>query len=136
MLRKLMLATTIAALGTGLSAQCATTTATNNAGTVTLEVDGTVPMAFAFFAVGDTTGATAINLGNFGTLALGLATPFVAAPAGLTDLAGDASLSFTVPASAPAGTYYAQAVTVGFGVTPGTGLTLDFCVANVASFSL
>ncbi|MFT6078075.1 MAG: hypothetical protein ACJA0V_000319 [Planctomycetota bacterium] len=93
-------------------------------------------MAFAFFAVGDTTGTTAINLGNFGTLTLGLAAPFVAAPAGFTDINGDASLSFQVPATGPTGTYYAQAVTVGFGIVPGTGLSLSFCSGDVASFTL
>ncbi|MFT4843846.1 MAG: hypothetical protein ACJA0V_002169 [Planctomycetota bacterium] len=136
MLRKLLLAMTVAALGAGLSAQCATTSAANNAGTVTLDVDGTAPMAFAFFAVGDTLGTTAINLGSFGTLTLGLAAPFVPAVAGLTDINGDASLSFSVPATAPAGTYYAQGVTIGFGVTPGTGVTLDICAGDVASFIL
>lgn len=136
MMRKLLLALTIACLSAGLSAQCATTSASNNAGTVTLEVDGDTPMAFAFFVVGDTTGSTAINLGNFGTLTLGLAAPFVPAPAGFTDMNGDASLSFEVPATAPAGTYYAQAVTVGFDIVPGTGLSLDFCAGDVASFTL
>lgn len=136
MLRKLVLATAIATMGAGLSAQCATTTAVNNAGTVTLSADGTSPMSFAFFVVGDTTGATTINLGNFGTLTLGLVAPFIPAPAGMTDMNGDASLSFDVPAAAPAGTYYAQAVLVGFDIVPGTGLSLDICAGDVASFTL
>lgn len=136
MLRKLLLATTVAALGAGLSAQCATTTAVNNAGTVTLAVDGTAPMAFAFFAVGDTTGTTAINLGSIGTLTLGLTAPFVPAVAGLTDTNGDASLSFSVPSTAPTGTYYAQAVTIGLTITPGTGVTWSICSGDVASFTL
>lgn len=136
MLQKILAATAAVALATSLSAQCnTTTTASNNAGEVTLAANG-APMSFAFFALGDTTGSTAINLGNFGTLTLGLDTPFVAVPAGLTDMNGDASVTFSVPASAPAGTYHAQAVTVEFSIAPGSGVSLDFCAGNVASFSI
>jgi len=136
MLQKILAATAALALATGLSAQCATTTtATNNAGTVTLAANG-APMAFAFFALGDTTGSTSISLGNFGTLTLGLDQPFVPVPAGLTDANGDAEVTFTVPSSAPAGTYHAQAVTVEFDIVPGTGPSLSFCAGNVASFSI
>ena len=72
MLHKILAATAALALATGLSAQCATTTtAANNSGTVTLALNG-APMSFALFALGDTTGTTAINLGNLGTLELGL----------------------------------------------------------------
>ncbi|MCK5940606.1 MAG: hypothetical protein KAI24_01455 [Planctomycetes bacterium] len=137
MLRNAFLAAAVCAFAGAASAQCsATVTATNNAGQVTIDLDGDAPMAFAFFVVGDTLGTTPINLGNFASFDLGLAAPFVPAPAGLTDINGDVSLSFAVPSTAPAGTYYVQGVTVGFAFTPGTPPSIDVCTSNVASLSI
>jgi len=136
MLHKILAATAALALATGLSAQCATTTtAANNSGTVTLALNG-APMSFALFALGDTTGTTAINLGNLGTLELGLEAPFIAVPGGLTDMSGDASISFEVPSTAPAGTWYAQGVTIEFSFSPGGPPSFGICSGNVASFSI
>ena len=134
MLRNTLLAA--AALAGAASAQCATITAANNAGQVTIDLDGTAPMAFAWIVLGDTQGTTPVNLGSLASFDLGLAAPFYPAPAGLTDMDGDASLSFSVPSTAPTGTYYVQGLTIGFDIVPGTGLGLDVCVSDVASLTL
>ncbi|MFN3240266.1 MAG: hypothetical protein ACE37K_02010 [Planctomycetota bacterium] len=136
MLRTAILAAAALSFVNVASAQCATVTAANNAGEISIDLDGSDPMRFAFVVLGDTQGTTPINLGNFASFDLGLAAPFVPAPLGLTDMNGDASLTFTPPTTAPAGTYYVQGVTVGFDIVPGTGLSLDVCVSDVASFAL
>lgn len=118
------------------SGQCATTAATNNAGSLTLDLDGSTAMSFCIFVLGDTQGTTTVNIGPLATVDLGLAAPFVPAAAGFTDMNGDASLTFQVPSVVPAGTYYAQGVTAGFSITPGTGISFDVCAATVASFTL
>ena len=73
---------------------------------------------------------------GFATVDLGLAAPFVPAFAGFTDMNGDASLTVQLPSVVPAGTYYAQGVSAGVTVTPGTGISFNVCAATVASFTL
>lgn len=118
------------------SAQCASATATNNAGSLTLDLDGSAPMAFCIFVLGDTQGTTPVSIGSLASVDLGLAAPFVPVPAGLTDISGDASLTLQLPSVVPAGSYYAQGLTVGFVFSPGTGISFDVCASTVASFVL
>lgn len=136
MLRSLVLASAICALAGSAAAQCSSLTVTNTNGTVDLDLDGSDPMAFGFFVIGETAGTTTVNLGSWATFDLGLVAPFYPVPAGLTDANGDVSYSFELPANAPAGTWYVQGVTVGFGITPGTGITFDVCASNVATLSI
>lgn len=136
MLRTALLATATLSLASFASAQCSTVTATNNAGEITIDLDGSDAMRFAFIVLGDTLGNTPVSIGNLVSFDLGLAAPFVPAPLGLTDMNGDASLTFTPPTTAPAGTYYVQGLTAGFAIVPGTGISFDVCVSDVASFTL
>ena len=93
-------------------------------------------MSACIFVLGDTQGTTTVNIGSFATVDLGLAAPFVPAFAGFTDMNGDASLTVQLPSVVPAGTYYAQGVSAGVTVTPGTGISFNVCAATVASFTL
>lgn len=136
MLRQALFASSLALFAGAATAQCADLSVTNTAGQVTIDLDGSTPMAFAFVLVGDTAGTTTVSLGSLGTLSLGLAAPFAPLPLGFTDMSGDVSYSFAVPASAPAGTYLLQGVTVGFGFTPGTGISLDLCASDVESLTI
>ncbi|HEB52365.1 MAG TPA: hypothetical protein ENI87_03815 [bacterium] len=140
MLRNILLSSVV--LAGVASAQCSNLSASNNAGDVTLAMSGGAAMSPTFMLVGQTTGTTPISIGNLGSVTLGLAMPFVPAPAGLSDMNGDASLTFTVP-SVVTGTYYFQALTISFSFNPGSGTPgnpgagfgLDFCESNVASLT-
>ena len=136
MLRQILAAGALAGLAATASAQCSSLAATNNAGAVTLDMTGAGAMSFSFFLVGDTTGTTPISIGNLGSVTLGLAAPFVPVPAGWTDMNGDVSLTFDLPATLPAGDYYAQGLSIGFNITPGTGVTFDLCESNVETITV
>ena len=136
MLKASLLVASALTICSAASAQCATATATNNAGSLTLDHDGTAAMSFCIFILGDTQGTTTVNIGPLATVDLGLASPFVPLAAGFTDMNGDASVTFQVPSVVPAGTYYAQGVTAGFSITPGSGISFDVCASTVASFTL
>ncbi len=146
MLRSLLSVALVASFAATASAQCATTTASNNAGEITLSFDGSAPMNFAFFVVGDTTGTTPVAIGSLLSFDLGLEGTFYPVPAGLTDLNGDASITFTAP-STLTGTFYAQGLSIGLsfgggggpgggGGGGGGGFGLSACVGDVASFTL
>ena len=136
MLRVSLLLASALTICAAASAQCATTTATNNAGSVTLALDGSAAFTPCVFILGITQGTTPVNTGGLASVNLGLAAPFVPVSAGLTDIAGDALLTLQQPSVVPSGTYYAQGLTVGFVFTPGTGISFDICASTVASFVL
>jgi hypothetical protein len=142
MLQNFLVAASLLAVATSATAQCTLgVTGTGAPGTsVTFAVDGTVIGGFAFLAIGDTQGTTAINFGPLGTLTLGLAIPFSAVPMGQTNLQGDAVLSLAIPATVPGGAdLFAQGVTLGISM-PGPGgpslPTLSFCATNVVGFHI
>ncbi len=138
MFRTFLLASTLACLGTAAAAQCATlsVTGTGAPGTaLTLTIDGTAAHAFAFVAIGETQGTTSIPLGPLGTLDLGLAMPFVPVPLGLTNAAGDASLTIDVPSQLTTGLdLFGQGVTIGFSFTPPGPPSFSLCTTNVVAF--
>lgn len=145
MLAKFLLASSLLGLAATASAQCSlTVTGTGAPGTtVTFAIDGSSPGAFAFLAIGDTQGTTAINLGALGTLTLGLTFPFTALPVGMTNLQGDATLALDIPAGAQGSLdLFAQGVTLGVslpgpGGPGGPGLPgLTWCTTNVAAFHI
>ena len=145
MLRSILTAALVATLAASASAQCGTTTASNNAGEVTLSFDGSNPMNFAFFVIGDTQGSTPVSIGSFASFTLGLEGTFYPVPGGLTDLSGDASITFTAPSTAT-GTFYVQGLSIGLsfgggggpggGGGGGGGISLDVCEGDVASVTL
>ena len=126
--------------GTARAQNCGDLQVTGNGapGTdVVLDLVGSTPNAFAFCAIGDTQGTTTIHLGSFATLTMDLATPFIPIPMGRTDANGDASLTISVPSGfAQSLDLYGQAVAVDFGIVPGTGISLSFCVSDVEMFHL
>lgn len=138
MFRSLLLASTIVCFAAAATAQCAALSVTGSGapGTaVTLTIDGTAAHAFAFVAIGDTQGTTSIPLGPLGTLDLGLAFPFIPVPVGLTDAAGDASLTINVPTQFTGSLdLFGQGVTIGFSFSPPTPPTFTLCATNVVAF--
>lgn len=85
----------------------------------------------ALVVIGETTGQLNINFGSLGSLQLGLLPPFTVAPMGVTDSAGNATLSVRVPANAPGIDLHGQALTVSFILQPPS---LDFCTSDVVGF--
>ena len=113
-----------------------TVTGTGAPGTsVTFAVDGTAAGAFAILAVSDAAGTTTLNFGSIGTLVLGVNSPFIPLPLGMTDASGDVSRTVNVPnGNIPGVDLVGQGVTVEVAFTG--GLSLTFCTSNVATFHL
>lgn len=89
--------------------------------------------AFAYMLIGVTHGLTSFNYGPLGTLELGIASPFLTAPLGMTDGNGDASLIINLPGSGLANTsFLAQGLTIEVLAGP----TLSFCTSPVQGFSI
>jgi hypothetical protein len=156
MLTKALLAASLGLLAVGANAQCATLSTSGSGApgtTLSFNLDGTTPNAFAWLVVGDTQGSTPINLGSLGSVTLGIALPATIAPMGWTDTSGNASLSLTVP-SVPGLSVdlFAQGVTLGVtiptlpggggpgGGGPGGGgiptIGFTLCASNVVAFHL
>ena len=142
MLRQALLAASTARLASFASAQaCAalSVTGTGAPGTdLVFTLDGSTAGAFAALAVGDTTGTTTLNFGSLGSLTLGLASPFIPLPLGMTDASGDITRTLHVPnvTSIPGVDLFGQGVTFTFTFN-GPGLpTLTFCTTNVVPFHL
>jgi hypothetical protein len=127
----------IAVIAAPSFSQCSTLTVagTINPGeTVTVSVSGATPDSLTFIAIGDP-GSTTIPFPG-GGLVLGLESPFLLLPLGVTDASGDVSQSATVSLNIPAGviqdyTFTVQAVTVSFGTS--WPPTFSFCVSNTAT---
>ncbi|HEU4419885.1 MAG TPA: hypothetical protein VFT55_13215 [Planctomycetota bacterium] len=140
MLAKTLVAACLGLLAANASAQsCATLTVAGTGApgtTLTFDFDGQASGAFAFLAVGATQGTTSIPFGPFGTLTLGLASPFLSLPIGITNASGDVSLAVPVPNGFPASLdLFAQGVTAELTFTPPT-IALTFCTSNVAGFHI
>lgn len=139
MLRHASLFAGMLALAATAHAQCSTLsiTGTGAPGTsLTVSIDGTAAGAIAFLVVGETQGTTPVDLGQLGSFTLGLAAPFVPLPIGMTNAAGDASLSIPVPASFPGSLdLFAQGLTLAFSMGSGTPPTFSFawCASNVGT---
>jgi hypothetical protein len=96
-------------------------------------VTGATADSLTFVVIGHD-GTTTIPLPG-GGLVLGVDSPFLPLPLGVTDAAGDVSQSATVPANIPPGviqndTFTVQAVTVSFTTMP---FAFSFCVSNTAT---
>jgi hypothetical protein len=141
-----MLSRSLLAISAGLFASVASAqscaslsiTGTGAPGTsVTFAVDGTAAGAIAALAISDAAGTTAINLGPLGSLTLGVASPFIPLPLGMTDANGDISRTIQIPnGNIPGVDLVGQGVTIAFTLN-GPGLpTLTFCTTNVVSFHL
>ena len=107
--------------------------------TVTIDVSGATALAPTLLAVGPTAGSTSIPLGPLGTLDLGLASPFSVAPLGMTDAGGSVSTSVALPPASVSFdpiSGFAQAVSIGIGFEPGSGVSLSFCTSNVDDFTI
>src|SRR5262245_1135387 len=65
---------------------------------LTFDLNATDAGAFAVLAVGQTQGTTTIPMGPLGSLTLGLATPFIPIPLGMTNASGDISRTIAIPA--------------------------------------
>jgi hypothetical protein len=140
MLTKSIVAACLGLLAANASAQtCATMTVagTGAPGTsLTFNFDGQASGAFAFLAVGATQGTTSIPFGPLGTLTLGLDSPFLSLPLGMTDASGDVSVSIPVPNGFPASLdLFAQGVTAELTFTPPI-IGLTFCTSNVVGFHI
>ena len=101
---------------------------------VTLAVTGSFDNALTFMAVGQTEGTTTFDF-PLGSLTLGLELPFAIIPIGVTDAAGDLSLSFTTPAGTGI-TLFLQSASIDFTIGGGGPPSLDFCESNVATLDL
>ena len=126
--------TAVAAAGTcSTLAITVTPDATGFVNDIAIDLTGAHPDSLALLAFGETLGTTTIST-PLGGLDLALASPFNLIPLGMTDANGDVAMA----TSAPAGIgldLHAQAITAG--LTPGFPLpSFDFCVSNVADFSL
>jgi hypothetical protein len=118
-----------------VAATCSTLTVTGSGAPGTplaFAVEGAAPNAVAGLVLSGARGATAFNLGLFGTLELGLAQPLVIESIGATDPAGNVGVALNVPAGlSPRIDLFAQAFTVsGSPSSP----TFDFCTTGVAGF--
>lgn len=108
--------------------------------TFTVAVTGSLPSTLVWAAVGDTAGETVFDLGSLGLVTFCLEQPFTLLPIGLSDAAGDTSLSFAVPAGPPLGIdLVAQAAAFAFefdlSVIP-PALTLETCNSSTVALSL
>lgn len=130
MLKLVSLALVAAFAGTPCSDLTVTGSGGNNT-TLTFALSGGAPRSPALMVVGDTTGQFSINIGNLGTLELGLLPPFGLVSMGFTDASGAASTSVRVPRNAPGLDLFAQGFTVQFSANPPS---LDFCTSDVESF--
>jgi len=137
MLKQFALSLSLVLAAGAAQAQCGNLTASGSGapGTaVDLAVTGSTANAPVLCVIGDTLGVTTIQIGSLTTLELGLETPFIPVPMGLSDGNGDASLSINVPSTTTMGLdLHGQAVAIDFGFGPG-GISLGFCVSNTASF--
>jgi len=138
MRKNLLLVATVAICGATIPAQCANLTITGNgaAGTIlTLAIDGTEANQFAFLILGQNLGNTTLPLGPFGTINLDLVQPWFPFPIGLTDAAGDVSVTVDVPLSLPTSTFMnAQGLTLG--ALSGQPPTLNTCTTNTVAFRI
>ena len=140
-IRHLTICLFVVALAGTAGAQCSaalTATGTVSPGsTLNLDLTGADADSLAFLFIGETAGSTTLNFGMLGSLTVGLDTPFIPLPFGFTDMAGDLSQTFSVPAMAtlPDTTVTAQAVTVDFSF--GMGMpSLSFCVSNPVTVTI
>ena len=102
---------------------------------LTIAVSGAPANTPTIVLLSQSTGSTVIPT-PFGTLSLGLASPFSPLPLGTTDANGDASISFQVPAQAAMCVMlYGQALSIEFDITV-VPPTLSFCTSNVAPIAL
>ncbi|MCA8952589.1 MAG: hypothetical protein KDE27_23960 [Planctomycetes bacterium] len=138
MLKSVLLSSALAILTATAPAQCGALTATGTGApgtTVDLTLTGSTPNALAILVVGDTLGTTSIAT-PFATLVLGLESPFLPVPIGLTDGNGDASLTIDVPSAVTQGAdLFGQGVAIDFSFGP-TGPSIAFCVSDTAAFHL
>ena len=101
--------------------------------TVSWSVDGSSPMAPTFLVLGETLGTTSVALLD-DTLDLGLASPFIVVPVGVTDATGALSASFDLPPDLGL-TLYGQSV--GFGIDfTSMPPSIQFCESNVDDVGL
>jgi hypothetical protein len=141
MLRTLLASAAVALLAATASAQsCSNLTIgtvldpTGSTTTVSIDVTGSIPDSLTMMGLSSAPGTTVFAVGPLGQLTLGLESPVAFAPLGMTDSAGDVSLSFDVPSMI--GVDIASQA-VGFGVTFGGGPpSLTFCTSNVVETSL
>ena len=145
MFTKSIVAACLGLLAANATAQCATLTVTGTGAPGTalqFQFDGTANPAFVLLLVGQTQGTTTVPLGPFGSLTLGLATPFIPVPLGFTDASGDVSRSINVPSATTLSLdLFAQGVSTAWVFTPPSpptppSLSLTFCASNVAGFHL
>jgi hypothetical protein len=90
------------------------------------------PRSPALLVIGDTQGTTTLNFGSLGSLTLGLAQPFVAAPLGFTDATGAVTRDVHVPGNVPSSDLFGQGVGITFAPPPNLGL--GFCTTSVVPF--
>ena len=126
-------------LAANASAQCSTLTVTGTGApgtSLTFDINGTDSHAFALLAVGQTQGTTTIQLGPLGSLTLGLATPFIPVPLGLTNTSGDISRTINIPSAATFGVdLFGQGVTAAYSFQPTSPyISVTFCTSNVVGF--
>lgn len=134
-----------------VSAQCTLTiTGSVNPGqTVTIGVSGATANDPTVLVISENAGTSTLNLGLLGSLTLGVTSPYIFFPLGITDGTGSVSQSFGVPAnipSLPTQTLQVQAVSVDIPTftAPGPGgpggppslPTLSFCTSNVAQLQI
>ncbi len=115
---------------------CSTLTVTGTGAANTnlvFALDGAAANSMALMVIGDTTGQFSVNLGQLGTLELGLLPPFAMSPMGFTNASGDASLTVRVPRRVAPADLHAQGFSVEFDMQ---GPSLRFCTSNVATFHI
>lgn len=123
-------------LCTPVLAQCGTLTVTgsiNLGQTITIDVSGAAAGSFVAIAAGDA-GSSTIHFGMT-SITLGVASPFILVPIGMTDAAGHVSVSVTVPANLPASAIHNHTFTVQALVGTFTMMPFGFsiCTSNTAT---
>ena len=144
MLTRSLVSVCLGLLAANASAQsCATLTVTGTGApgtSLTFDLNATDAGAFAVLAVGQTQGTTTIPMGPLGSLTLGLASPFIPVPLGMTNASGDISRTIAIPAGVTWGVdLFGQGVTAKFTFTPPApptppSISLTLCASNVAAF--
>ena len=102
--------------------------------TVQIDLNGNLPGTPVIMAVSTNTGATKVNLRSFGTIVLGLQSPFTTTLLGVTDTQGDLQRVLRLPVNMGI-TRYTQTVSLS-ATSPGFPPSPLVCLSNVVQVDL